>query len=388
MNHSPLPSPWFREFEKARFLERPNRFLIRCRTEEGERTAFLPNPGRLLELLLPGRTVFLVRDGWKRERAHPYTVIAVEREGLPIMLHTHRTNAVAAYLLETGRVPGLEGARVLAKEVPVGHSRFDLLVRHRGGELLIEVKSCTLFGKRLAMFPDAVTARGTRHLQELADLSDKGRPTGVLFVVHWPRAEFFLPDYHTDPLFARTMLAVKEKVRFFPVAVAWRKDLTLAPETRLLAIPWEILKREGADRGSYLLLLRLEEGKWIVVGRQGPQFFPAGYYVYVGSAAQGLTARLKRHRRLRKKRHWHIDYLRQEAQVKALLPIRASERLECSLAAALAKIAEWTVPGFGCSDCSCQSHLFGLRDDPLKHEAFIAMLLHFRMDRLFPSPLD
>ena len=126
---------------------------------------------------------------------------------------------------------------------------------------MTEVKSCTLVGNRIAMFPDAVTERGARHLQELAELSENGRETAVLFVVHWPRAEYFLPDFHTDLHFARTMLACKGKVRFFPVSVRWKKDLSLDSDTRLLNIPWDFIETEAKDRGNYLVILKLGEGK-------------------------------------------------------------------------------------------------------------------------------
>ncbi len=375
---------FFENIERAEFIDRPNRFLVRCRKDGQEITAFLPNPGRLQELLVPGRPIFLIWDGPSSLRKNPYTAVAVEREGLPIMLHTHKTNAVARYLIDKGRVPGLEGARVIGQEIPIGHSRFDLLVEDQGKPILLEVKSCTLVGERLAMFPDAVTERGARHLRELAELSEKGRESGVLFVVHWPMADFFLPDYHTDLHFARTMLACKGQVRFFPVSVKWEKDLSLDSKTRLLTIPWDFIKREAEDRGSYLVILKLGEGKAIAIGKIGKIVFPTGYYIYVGSAMTNLTARVERHRRLRKNHHWHIDYLRQEAEFETALPVRSSVSLECPMAEAMKKIADWEIPGFGSSDCSCPSHLFGMKDHPFHSSEFINLIQHFRMDRLYP----
>jgi sugar fermentation stimulation protein A len=375
---------FFDGIEKAEFIYRPNRFLVRCRKDGQEITAFLPNPGRLQELFLPGRMLYLTLNKISSQRKYSYTVVAVEREGLPIMLHTHKTNAVARYLIDKGRVLGLEGARVIGQEITIGHSRFDLLIAYEGRELLVEVKSCTLVGNRIAMFPDAVTERGARHLRELAELSQKGRETAVLFVIHWPRAEYFLPDYHTDLHFAQTMLACKEKVRFFPVAVRWKKDLSLDSKTRPLTIPWDFIQREAKDRGSYLLILKLREGKSITVGKMGNIAFPPGYYIYVGSAMANLTARMERHRRLRKNHHWHIDYFRQEAEFEAALPVRASVSLECPMAEAMGKIADWSISGFGSSDCSCPTHLFGMKSNPFYSSEFIDLIQYFRMDRLYP----
>jgi sugar fermentation stimulation protein A len=348
-----------------------------------EITAFLPNPGRLMELLLPGCPLYLVRDNLSKNRKNPYTVVAVKREGMPIMLHTHKTNAVAAYLIDQGQVPGLEKARCIGKEITIGHSRFDLLLHNEGEEILMEVKSCTLVGKKVAMFPDAVTERGSRHLRELAKLAANGRKTAVLFVIHWPKAKIFMPDYHTDLVFARTMLDCRDRIRFFPLAVHWKEDLSLDKGVRLLPIPWEVIEREAEDRGSYLLILKLAERKTIPVMKLGHVPFRPGYYVYVGSAMSNLTARMERHRRPRKNQLWPIDYLRSIADFHSVIPVRCSVSLECSMAERLKPLSDWTIPAFGSSDCSCFSHLFGLNTDPFQSKDFMALVQYFRMDRLY-----
>src|SRR5271157_315920 len=96
---------------ETRFLKRTNRFLIRCEREGRILSAFLPNPGRLQELLLPDSVIHLVEEKESEERKTRFTAVAVEREGRPIMLHTHLTNEVARYLIQKGRIPGLERAR-------------------------------------------------------------------------------------------------------------------------------------------------------------------------------------------------------------------------------------------------------------------------------------
>jgi sugar fermentation stimulation protein A len=372
----------FGNLTTARFVSRPNRFMVKCAVEGRVVDAFLPNPGRLQELLLPGSVLYLTKEEESGNRKTSCTVVAVERDGLPVMLHTHKTNAAARYLLEKRLVPGLEDAVVERSEVPVGHSRFDFLLKDGKGEILLEVKSCTLFGKSVAMFPDAVTARGARHLQELAALSGSGARAAILFVVHWPLAEVFMPDYHTDLHFARTFLAVRESVGAFPVAVRWQQGLSIADEATLLDIPWLYIEQEAHDRGVYILILDLAEDCALPIGRKGElRFFRKGFYLYVGSAMANLTSRIERHLRLRKRFHWHIDWLRSVARVHAALPIRASVRLECDLADALSRAADWSVPGFGSSDCGCDTHLFGMTDDPLQSVGFHRLVQYFRMDR-------
>ena len=372
---------FFSEIIRANFLGRPNRFLVRCESNGKILSAFLPNPGRLQELLLPGRRIHLTREAQSQHRKTHYTVVAVERDGHPIMLHTHRTNEVAKYLLQKGKVSGLEKVRIIQSEVRVGASRFDFLLKENDKEILLEVKSCTLIGEKVAMFPDAVTERGTRHLRELAKLSEEGVKTVILFIVHWPFARMFMPDYHTDLKFSHTLLEVKDKVKVVPVSVRWEQDLSLSPNVRILQIPWDYIEQEAKDRGSYLLVLRLKKEKNIHIGRLGKVSFRKGFYIYVGSSMANLSKRMERHRHLRKLHHWHIDELRAVAEFHSVLPIRSSTRLECDIAKAMSNIAEWSIPGFGSTDCSCRAHLFGVSNDPLYSEDFHKLVQYFRMDR-------
>jgi sugar fermentation stimulation protein A len=365
----------------ATFLNRPNRFLVECEWEGGRTKAFLPNPGRLQELLLPDTRLYLTRQSEQGNRKTSFTVVGVERDGCPIMLHTHKTNDAVSYLLSEGLVPGLEETTIVRREVTVGRSRFDFLLEDRKGKIFVEVKSCTLFGKSVAMFPDAITARGARHLRELADLSEAGSRSAVIFMIHWPFARTFMPDYHTDLAFARTLVQVRNRVQIIPLSVTWQQDMSLLPHASLLDVPWEYIEREAKDAGSYLLVLQLDEDRVLPQGKAATASLRKGFYIYVGSAMANLSARLERHLRLRKRFQWHIDWLRAHASVRAALPIRASDRLECALAEAVAGVAEWSVPGFGCSDCTCPSHLFGMSADPLSLRPFHEVLQYFRMDR-------
>jgi len=97
---------------------------------------------------------------------------------------------------------------------------------------------------------------------------------------------------------------------------------------------------------------------------------------------KSLSKRVERHRRVRKKLHWHIDFFSAVAEFHAGLPVRSEDDLECEIASAMNRISEWTVPGFGCSDCSCPSHLFGFSTDPMSRRKFHDFLQYYRMDRL------
>lgn len=374
--------PWETELIRATFRRRPNRFVVECDVDGQLLLAHLPNPGRLWELLLPGSTVILVRREIVSPGGLAYSAVAVERDGLPILLHTQMANRVVRFLLEAGRIPGLENAEIVKAETTVGHSRFDFRLRQDGREILCEVKSCTLFGRSLAMFPDAVTERGRRHLLELAALVDQGFHCVVIYLIHWPGARYFLPDFHTDPEFSRVFHEVRNRVRFCPLAVGWSPSLRLLDTVREVDIPWPVLEREDHNRGNYLLILHLARDCSIEVGALGATLFREGYYIYVGSAQKNLSQRMNRHLRKRKQCFWHIDYLRAVADSCFAVAIRSSENLEHDLACELEKITSWWIPGFGASDCRCPSHLFGLAESPLKNEKFIELIQYYRMDRL------
>ena len=372
----------FHAVREAEFLKRPNRFIVECLMGGKKVRAYLPNPGRLWELLLPHAKIYVTPNRPDPDASTDYTCVAVEKSGVPVMLHTHHTNTVVKHLLEQGLVPGLKQYSIVKQEITMGSSRFDFLLKKGQKKFILEVKSCTLFGRKIAMFPDAITARGRRHVMELAELTSRGFECGVLFVIHSPSSQYFMPEHHTDLAFAETLYSLRDKIMVKAISVRWEKDLTLSGNIQELKIPWDLGTREAHDCGDYILILNLKKAKKIHIGRLGEKKFPKGYYCYVGSARKNLTKRIERHKRTRKNLHWHIDYLRNSTEFIAALPVRSSDRLECEIADALSHIATLPVPGFGSSDCSCSSHLFRMEESPLGSPKFIELLQYFRIDRL------
>ena len=111
------------------------------------------------------------------------------------------------------------------------------------------------------------------------------------------------------------------------------------------------------SRGAYIIIIRLQKTQRIRIGALGNVAFKEGYYAYVGSALNGLEGRLNRHLSKDKKKHWHIDYLVERAEVEALVMADTGERIECGLAESFAGEFD-RVDGFGSSDCRCIGHLF------------------------------
>jgi Uri superfamily endonuclease len=114
-------------------------------------------------------------------------------------------------------------------------------------------------------------------------------------------------------------------------------------------------------RGSYLLLIHLEQAIEIRVGRLGIIRFMSGYYIYAGKHGVNLEKRLERHFSRVKKIRWHIDYL--TAEIQPLCAYYFPDDVECMLAAELASKLT-PIRGFGSSDCKCNSHLFYSPSNP------------------------
>ncbi len=114
------------------------------------------------------------------------------------------------------------------------------------------------------------------------------------------------------------------------------------------------------DTGAYRLTIRLSKAVRVRVGRLGLVSLPAGIYVYCGSARRNLRARVARHLRRRKRKHWHIDYLLARREAKVVDVAAWGDRTECDLAAqAIRDGGQVVTPGFGSSDCrsGCGAHL-------------------------------
>ena len=110
-------------------------------------------------------------------------------------------------------------------------------------------------------------------------------------------------------------------------------------------------------KGSYILIIKLKKEEEIQIGKLSKIHFKDGFYVYVGSGLNGLDSRINRHLRKNKKKHWHIDYFLDFSEIIKIFYKESITKSECKLAKVFEKNL-FFVPGFGCSDCKCKSHLF------------------------------
>ncbi len=112
------------------------------------------------------------------------------------------------------------------------------------------------------------------------------------------------------------------------------------------------------DKGVYIAVFRLSRRRSVQVGRLGRFDFEPGVYFYVGSAQNGLDARLARHARVRKPMRWHVDYLSAKAEMLGAIVLAAPKPAECRLARELSRRYKRPAAHFGSSDCRCGGHLF------------------------------
>lgn len=180
----------------ARFLERLNRFVCLVDLKGKEEKALIRNTGRLSELLQRGKRVYL------REKAsgkYGFELLLVEHPKTLVCVNSHLPpKLLVEYLSKSGYPWELKSYRF---EFPLGGSRFDLLINDR---VLIETKSVNLVVDGKALFPDAPTIRGKRHVEELMNLADSFEPA-VIFVVQREDAESFGPNWKTDPEFSESL---------------------------------------------------------------------------------------------------------------------------------------------------------------------------------------
>ncbi len=136
----------------------------------------------------------------------------VQENGIWIGVNTSMTNKLVHEAFQNGVIDVFGPVISIQPEVKVSDkSRLDFFLQTEDGPVYVEVKNCSLVEEDKAMFPDAVTARGTKHLHELAQLLDQETRTAVLFCVQRSDGQCFAPARHIDPVYAETLIEVQKQ---------------------------------------------------------------------------------------------------------------------------------------------------------------------------------
>jgi len=190
-------------------LRRYKRFLADVELADGRVvTAHSANTGSMTGCSTPGARVWL-RDSGNPARKYPLTWELVEAApGVPVGINTHLANTLVREGIENGTIGELGDYRTIRTEVRYGneHSRIDLLLEDDTRPVCwVEVKSVTLVENSIACFPDAVSARGAKHLRELAQMAAQGDRAVIFFCVQRGDADEIRPADHIDPAYGRAL---------------------------------------------------------------------------------------------------------------------------------------------------------------------------------------
>jgi len=201
----------------ATLVKRYKRFLADVILENGdELTVHCANPGAMEGLKTPGIKVWLSKsNNPKRKLSHSWELAQIESFGEKVMvgINTMHPNRLAFEAIEQERIPELTGYDEIKKEVRYGeNSRIDLLLTKDGTDLCyVEVKNVHLLRQQgLAEFPDSVTKRGAKHLDELSNMVQEGHRAVMLYIVQRDDCQKFAIASDKDPTYARAFQKARQ----------------------------------------------------------------------------------------------------------------------------------------------------------------------------------
>ena len=199
-----------RGLERAVFVDRPNRFASVVERLGTRVLAHVPNSGRMSELLVPGATVYIKPAGGEGPRRTSYDLSLVEYERKLVSVDSRLPPRLLAEAIKQRHATVFEGYDEIDMEVRLGDSRVDLVLSRKRSRLYIETKSVNKVEDGAALFPDAATARGTKHLRSLLAAVKSGHRAAVVFVIQREDADRLEPDERSDPVFCETLRAAVE----------------------------------------------------------------------------------------------------------------------------------------------------------------------------------
>ena len=180
---------------KAKFIERPNRFIARVFVDGKEEIVHVKNTGRCKELLVPGCEVWLTAPGTPNRKTK-YDLVAVRKStGVLFNIDSQAPNKVALEWLKT------QDYDKVIPEYTYGNSRIDFYMEKGKDKYLMEVKGCTLEVDGVGYFPDAPTERGVKHLRELAGAALAGYKAMLAFIIQMDGVEEVRPNISTHKEF-------------------------------------------------------------------------------------------------------------------------------------------------------------------------------------------
>lgn len=192
------------KIREASFLRRENRFACLVELEGSKERVYLPNSGRLNSLLFPGQTVFLA-ERLSSSRRTRFDLVTTVLNGKSVSVDARVPGELVYQALRQRTLPQFGVYSAIRREVAFGQSRLDFLLSSPTSQRFLEVKSVTLVQEGRALFPDAPTLRGRRHLKSLTWAKKEGYEAAILFVIQREDAESFSPNDAVDAEFGHVL---------------------------------------------------------------------------------------------------------------------------------------------------------------------------------------
>lgn len=185
----------YNNITKAKFISRPNRFTALVSLNSEETVCHVKNTGRLKELLKENVTVYL-EESSNPLRKTKYDLVAAEKDGEIFNIDSQAPNIAAGEYLRK-----VFADCTVRPEVKYGNSRFDFYIEGEDKKIFAEVKGVTLIKDGVALFPDAPTDRGVKHIRELIECTKEGYEAYILFVIQTENVDSFSPNDETHKQF-------------------------------------------------------------------------------------------------------------------------------------------------------------------------------------------
>ena len=196
------------------FIKRYKRFFVDVKINDKTVVAHCPNTGSMLGLLKEGNRVWVTKSD-NPNRKLKYTLQIIEDKKAKVGVNTHLTNKIVFNALENNFIKELSKDIVIKKEVKFGeNTRFDFLITKNNYKAFIEVKNVTLSRNQgIAEFPDAVTSRGAKHIDELIKASKQGYEIYIAYIIQREDCNKFIIAKDIDPEYSNLLSkAVKKKL--------------------------------------------------------------------------------------------------------------------------------------------------------------------------------
>jgi sugar fermentation stimulation protein A len=225
---------------KGRFIKRINRFTVLVEVNKRKEMAYLPNSGRLKEILKEKNEVLL----FKKEKGLPYKILGVKNQNIWIGVDSHYVNDFFEKLILKNKIPFLKGFKIEGKDKKIDGLKIDFVLKNNKRKIFCEIKSCTLLINKIAAFPDAPTERGVKHIDLLIKKKKEGYNSMIVFIIQREDAENFAPNSLTHFEFSKKVYeALLNGVKVYSIFTKFKNGSLIFKNYKKLDI-FEILKNE------------------------------------------------------------------------------------------------------------------------------------------------